>query len=342
MPNPRPTLLDELLPDGARLFVVSNRGPVTFETAPRFRQANELDNGERVPFDARGLTASRGSGGLVTALAEMGRYAPITWVATASTDGDRIAAPELRRSHLPLESIPPRERPVARRVRELLDDLLPGQDLRLDYVDLPRDMYNAFYETVSNPFLWFLQHQMYALPYGPNVDGALIDAWRNGYRPANQALAEAVVEAAKGVERPIVLLQDYHLYLAAAQLRELRPDATILHFNHIPWPPASIWQMLPQGIRRAICEGLLGSDIIGLQTDRYADQFLDTVASFVRDARVDRDGRSIRWRDRRIRVATYPISIDPDGLARFARSDGRRRIASNGSSRACGGPATRG
>ena len=80
--------------------------------------------------------------------------------------------------------------------------------------------------------------------------------------------------------------------------------------------------MLPQGIRRAICEGLLGSDIIGLQTDRYADQFLDTVASFVRDARVDRDGRSIRWRDRRIRVATYPISIDPDGLARFARSDG--------------------
>ena len=322
MPDPRPTLLGELLPDGARLFVVSNRGPVTFETPPRFRQATDLDNGERVPFDARGLTASRGSGGLVTALAEVGRYAPITWVATASTDGDRIAARELRRSHLPLGSIPPRERPVARRVHELLDELLPGQDLRLDYVDLPRDMYNAFYETVSNPFLWFLQHQMYALPYGPNVDGALIDAWRNGYRPANQALAQAVVEAAKGVERPIVLLQDYHLYLAAAQLRELRPDATILHFNHIPWPPASIWQMLPQGIRRAICEGLLGSDIIGLQTDRYADHLLDTVASFVRDARVDRDGRSIRWHDRRIRVATYPISIDPDGLARFARSDG--------------------
>ena len=65
---------------------------------------------------------------------------------------------------------------------------------------MPRDVYGAFYETVSNPFLWFLQHQMYALPYGPNVDGVLIDAWRNGYRPANWALAEAVVEAAKGVK----------------------------------------------------------------------------------------------------------------------------------------------
>jgi len=62
MPSLRPALLDELLPDGARLFVVSNRGPVTFENAARFRQANELDNGERVPFDVSGLTASRSSG----------------------------------------------------------------------------------------------------------------------------------------------------------------------------------------------------------------------------------------------------------------------------------------
>jgi len=322
MPNPMSSLLDGLLRGNARLFVVSNRGPVTFECAPGAGLGGDLDDVRDGTFDPQSLTASRGSGGLVTALAEVGRYAPITWIATASTDGDRAASPELGRSHKPLRSIPEAARPAAARVRELLDELLPGQDLRLDYVDLPRDVYGRFYETVSNPFLWFLQHQMYALPYGPNVDGELLDAWRNGYRPANRALAEAVVAASKDVERPIVLLQDYHLYLAAAHIRELRPDATILHFNHIPWPPASIWQMLPQGIRRAICEGLLGSDIVGLQTDRYADQFLDTVASFVRDARVDRDGRSIRWHDRRIRVGTYPISIDPDGLARFARSEG--------------------
>src|SRR5262245_16921540 len=320
--NPVSTLLDALLPGNARLFVVSNRGPITFECVPGAGRAGDLEDETGRPFDPRELTASRGSGGLVTALAEVGRYAPITWIATASTDGDRVAGPELRRTHKPLRVIPEAERPVATRGRELLDDLPQGQDVPPDYVDLPRDVYGRFYETVSNPFLWFLQHQMYALPYGPNVDGALLDAWRTGYRPANRALAEAVVEASKDVERPIVLLQDYHLYLAAAHIRELRPDATILHLNHIPGPPPRIWQMFPQGIRRASCEGLLGSDIVGLQTDRYADQFLETVASFVRDARVDRDGRSIRWRDRRIRVATYPISIDPDGLARFARSDG--------------------
>ena len=308
MPDSRRALLDELLPPDARLYVASNRGPVTFE-----RRA-----GADGSFT---LEASRGSGGLVTALAELGRYAPISWIATASGEGDRIAGPALRRTHRAAVGGTVADRAVARRVRQLLDELLPGQDIRLDYVDMPADVYSAYYETVANPFLWFLQHQMYGLPYGPNVDGALMDAWRNGYRPANRTLAEAVVAATKGVERPIVLLQDYHLYLAAGRIRELRPDATILHFNHIPWPPESLWQVLPQAIRRAICEGLLACDIVGLQTDRYANHFLDTVASFVRDARVDPDGRSIRWQGRRIRVATYPISIDPDGLAAFARSD---------------------
>jgi trehalose 6-phosphate synthase len=82
-------------------------------------------------------------------------------------------------------------------------------------------------------------------------------------------------------------------------------------------------------MRRALCEGLLACDIVGMQTDRYAANFVDTVASFVRDARVDRDGRTIIWRGRRIRVRAYPISVDPDGLAAFASSpDVAARLAS--------------
>jgi trehalose 6-phosphate synthase len=60
---------------------------------------------------------------------------------------------------------------------------------------------------------------------------------------------------------------------------------------------------------------------VGLQTDRYASNFLDTVTSFVRDARVDGDARNVSWRGRRIRVRSYPISVDPDGLLRFAASE---------------------
>ncbi len=306
MADARTRLLADLLGEDGRLFVVSNRGPLTFS----------LD-----PEAPRGLSVSRGSGGLVTALGELGRYAPVTWVAVAMTSGDRLAAPELGRIHRPLEDLPQRARSIARRVRTLMSEAAPDQDLRLIYVPLDDAVLQPYYEVVSNPFLWFMQHQMYALPYGPVVDGALMRAWRTGYRPANIALADAVVDAARGVRRPVILLQDYHLYLAAPRIRERLPDATILHFTHVPWPPESQWQVLPQGLRRAICEGLLACDIVGLQTDRYATHFQETVASFVRDARVDRDGRSVRWRDRRVYVRPYPISLDPAAVTRFARSE---------------------
>ncbi len=280
----------------------------------------------------------------MTALGELGRHAPITWVAAALTAGDRQAAPALRviadervnggasgrggargaprgkaagatrRGRRPAKA-------QIRRVGALVEQTMPGQDLELVYVPLADDVFHPHYRVVSNPFLWFIQHRMYAPPYGPHVDRTLIDAWRTGYRVANERIAAAAVEVAANMDRPIFLLQDYHLYLAARTIRERRPDATLLHFNHIPWPATSDWQLLPQSMRREICEGLLANDIVGLQTDRYASNFLDSAASFVRDTRVDREGRSVRWRDRRIRVRTYPISVDPDGLLRFARSE---------------------
>jgi trehalose 6-phosphate synthase len=315
----RTDLLAELLGPSGRIIVVSNRGPITF----------------RLQSDAPGgLTAVRGSGGLVTALAELGRHAPLTWVAVAMSDGDRLAAPALP---------PDATGPLAERVREIVAGTLPDQDVRLRYEALNRSVFERYYRSIANPFLWFVQHQMYASAYAPNVDEALVDDWLRGYRPANERLAEAAAgaAAAAGADRPVVLLQDYHLYLAAPRLRQLCPGATILHFTHIPWPPASQWQLRPQPMRRAICEGLLGCDIVGLQTDRYADNFVDSVASFVRDARVDRDGRSVVWRGRRVRVRTYPISVDPAGLARFSRSEAveervrrlRTRLARVGSPR---------
>ena len=307
-------MLDDLLGAAGRLIVVSNRGPITFHLEP----------------DAPGgLTAARGAGGLVTALGELGRHAPLSWVAVAITPGDRAVAPTLadlarpggrvrRRRNGGARSAPGFDRTV---VRGLVESVLPNQDVRLHLVSLDPSVFQPFYNIIANPFLWFLQHRMFSPAYGPNVDASLLAAWRGGYGPANDAIADAAVAAAGDDPRPIILLQDYHLYLAAARIRKQLPSATILHFNHIPWPAASEWQILPASMRRTICEGLLECDIVGLQTDRYASSFLDTVASSVHDARVDPDSRTIRWRGRRVPVRTYPISVDPDGLARFARSD---------------------
>jgi trehalose 6-phosphate synthase len=294
--------LDVLLRGKQRLVVVSNRGPLTFK--------HGRDGDWR---------AQRGSGGLVTALAEVGRLAPVTWVSGAMDAADRDAAAVLRR----------RDGPARRELVEVIEQQLPGQDLRLDIRDLPHDAWQAHYATVANPFLWFTQHQLYQLHYDPAVDESLIAAWQTGYRVVNERLGQAAVEAAGRTKRPVVLLQDYHLYLAAQAIRARRPEGLLLHFNHIPWPAVDSWLMLPQGLRRAICEGLLANDIVGLQTDRYATNFLQSVDAFVRDARVDPAGRHVRWRGRTIWVRAYPISIDPDALADFARGPevARRRKA---------------
>ena len=283
--------LEDLLPDGQRLIVVSNRGPLAF------RQTRG------------GWRATRGSGGLVTALAELGRLAPVTWVSAAMDAGDRAARSALR------------DADDGRGIARLIDTYLPGQDIELALADVPNDAYAAHYGTVSNPFLWFIQHQLYMLPYAPLIDDELVEAWRNGYRVVNERLGRAAVAAAGQAARPVVLLQDYHLYLAAETIRRLRPESLLLHFNHIPWPAVESWQVLPQGLRRAVCEGLLGNDILGFQTDRYATNFLLSVDSFVRDARVDPAGRHVRWRGRTVSVRSYPISIDPSALLGFANGE---------------------
>jgi len=283
--------LRTLLAGDARLNVVSNRGPLTFR-------------------HGRGdWTVRRGSGGLVTALAELGRLAPITWVSAAMDSADHEAAALLAG----------RSGAERRALEARIAEQLPGQDTRLVMADVPADAWQGHYARVANPFLWFVQHQLYMLPYEPAVDDDLVEAWRSGYRVVNVALAEAAVRAAGSAKRPVFLLQDYHLYLAAETIRARRPQSLLLHFNHIPWPAVDSWLVLPQGLRRAICEGLLANDLVGLQTDRYATNFLQTVEAFVRDARVDPAGRHVRWRGRTIWVRAYPISIDPDALVEFAR-----------------------
>jgi trehalose 6-phosphate synthase len=287
--------LGTLLQPGERLTVVSNRGPLNF------RHGRTGD-----------WTVKRGSGGLVTALAELGRLAPITWISGAMDAGDREAAALL-------DASPGTAGAGRDRLEERIAEQMPGQDLRLGLSEVPADAWQAHYAKVSNPFLWFVQHQLYMLPYEPTVDDELVRAWRTGYRVVNEALARRALAETRGARRPVVMLQDYHLYLAASTIRAERPDSLLLHFNHIPWPSVDSWLVLPQGLRRAICEGLLANDVVGLQTDRYATNFLHTVDAFVRDARVDPAGRHVRWRGRTIWVRAYPISIDPDALVQFAR-----------------------
>ena len=126
------------------------------------------------------------------------------------------------------------------------------------------------YNGVANTTLWFVLHMLYDLPTAPVFDAGWRRQWAS-YVRYNQAFAQALAEEAAPGAR--VMIQDYHLFLAPRMLRTMRPDLRIGHFTHTPWVPADYFAMLPDDVAYAIVDGLLGADVIGLHTDRWAELF---------------------------------------------------------------------
>ena len=78
----------------------------------------------------------------------------------------------------------------------------------------------------------------------------------------NQAFADAILSELEREPEATVFFHDYHLYLVPYFVRKEAPDALLAHFIHIPWPQQDMWRVLPEPIRRAVHEGLLGNDIV--------------------------------------------------------------------------------
>ena len=176
-------LCQELL-SHRKLIIASNRGPIDYR----------IDEGG-------GLKGRRGSGGVVTALSAISQFLELTWVASAMGEGDRRAAEQAEGNRF---KAPP-----------------PSQNLYLRFVVTPGNTYHKFYSVFCNPLLWFLQHLMWNSSHTPNIDARVHDAWETGYKVVNQAIADAVVtEATESELPPLVMLHDYHLYLAARYIRE--------------------------------------------------------------------------------------------------------------------------
>jgi trehalose 6-phosphate synthase len=259
--------------DRRQLLVVSNRGPVSYDRV----------GGERV--------TRRGGGGLVTALRSLVAHHDVTWIASAMTDEDRAVAAEHDGGA------------TAETARD-------GSPYRLHLVAHDPSAYDWYYNVVSNPTLWFLQHYMWGLPYGPDLDLGLHNAWFNGYLPVNDAFAAATVAELERDPSATVFFHDYHLYLAPKLVRTRRPDMTSAHFIHIPWPQSDYWHVLPSHLRRDIHEGLLANDIVGFHTDRWRRNFLRSCEDIL-DAEIDHDASTVLHDGRSTLVTSHPIGIDP-------------------------------
>jgi trehalose 6-phosphate synthase len=277
-----------------RLIIASNRGPVEYH----------------ISHD-KTLKHRRGSGGMITALIGAANRLEVTWVAMAMTEGDRIALREAQQNN-----------------DGLLQPPLRGQKMQLRYVAIPKSAYRKHYEQICNTLLWFLQHYLYDPTTDSTSASKLQDAWENGYYVANRAIADAVnVEIEREDTTPVVMLHDYHLYLAPAMIRQQHPSLIMQQFIHIPWPDIRCWQFLPSNIAQAIYNGLAGNDIIGFQTERDARNFLEGARTLLDGAVVDFEEGAVWWQGHRTQARAYPISISVTEERRLVQSRAGKRIA---------------
>lgn len=266
------------------LIVVSNRGPIHITRG---------DDGQ--------LQTSRSGGGLVTALLGLARNVEITWIAAA------LSEPEKEWNQGPL----------------VLDESGCAIDLRL--VPIEKEIYEGYYNVIANPLLWFLQHSIWDFVSAPNITRATWQAWHRGYEEANRLFASEVARQIRSLDRPaLVMMQDYHLYLAPRQLRGMlrrRTRYLLSHFIHIPWPGPEDWGILPPGMRQAILEGLTAVDLLGFQTHDDGLNFIRTVESFLPRAHVSFKHGRIWHRNHATIVRDFPISIDVPALLRLAKTE---------------------
>jgi trehalose 6-phosphate synthase len=173
--------------------------------------------------------------------------------------------------------------------------------------------------------LWFVQHGMYGLALDPDITREMRAAWDDGYVPVNHAFAEATIdEVRRRGGRALVLLQDYHFYLVAPEVRAKCPDAVISHFVHIPWPGPDAWRILPPPMRSALLQGLLGNDVVAFHTEAFARNFV-LCAQELLGLHVDIEAMTVFYEDRVVQARYYPISIDVASFDELAASEGVAR-----------------
>jgi trehalose 6-phosphate synthase len=245
----------------------------------------------------------RSGGGLVTALLGLAQNVNITWVASALNDLEK----EWGHERLDLDE--------------------GGRPIDLHLVPLEQEVYESYYNVISNPLLWFLQHSMWDFVSGPTFTRETWQAWEEGYVAANRLFAQAVakdVRASSG--RSLVMLQDYHLYLLPRILRSIlrqtrkSEQLTLTHFVHIPWPGPEEIRILPPKIRNAILDGLTAVDVLGFQTREDGINFLQTIEAHLLGAYVSYKHGRIWYRNHATYVRDFPISIDVIALKNLAQS----------------------
>ena len=221
------------------------------------------------------------AGGVVTALDPILRACGGTWIAHGSANADRNYVNSRDKLGVP----PKDDRYILKRVW------------------LSKEEEEGYYYGFANEGLWPLCHVTHTRPVFREND------WQM-YKAANLKFAESVLQELPATAS-VIFVQDYHFTLLPKMIKERRPDVTVVHFWHIPWPGPEVFSICPY--YQQILDGLLACDLIGFHVQQHCNNFLDTVNRLT-ECRVDPEKFSVIRKNQETRVKPFPISVAEGGL----------------------------
>jgi len=186
----------------------------------------------------------------------------------------------------------------------------PGLRVRIDEADTtitraqfdyPPTWRQRFYAGFCNQSLWPLLHGF------PGRVRYVDDEWAC-YLEANHAYARMVGEV--GGAGASVWVQDFQLFLVARELRRAGHRGRVGFYLHVPFPPLDVFETLPWAAD--LLAGLLDYDVIGVQTQRWADNLMTSISGIL--------GRDAAAKARE-RIRVIPVGIDPDRIAADAATE---------------------
>ncbi len=221
--------------------------------------------------------------GLVTAIEPVLRACDGVWVASGSGDADAETVDEFDRLRVPPDD--------------------PRYTLRRVWLSAEEESH--YYDGFANEGLWPLCHIAHTRPIFRAAD------WEC-YQRVNARFAKVLLDEMEDCANPVVFVQDYHFALLPRLIKDVRPDARVAIFWHIPWPNPEAFGICPW--QPQLLDGLLGADLIGFHIPLHCNNFLATVDRTF-EARTDREHITVRRHGHISSIRSYPVSVAMDGMA---------------------------
>ena len=119
----------------------------------------------------------------------------------------------------------------------------------------------------------------------------------------------------------IIWVHDYHLMMLGSMLRKLGLGCKLAFFQHIPFPPADIFEKLPW--RSEILRSLFDFDVLGFQTHVTREILPVVVRRLLPDTELQPTQSSLAHiGERPVTIGSFPISIDFEEFSQEASLPG--------------------